>query len=259
MVYGTQEAYSTYYLHNQDILSSTSDSRDRSSCQFWFGDLLDIREPINDDYYGSELFIWVVASEQGFRRKKLVVDAAVVLSVSSAMFCLWVSWRRRKGQGTTEGSLVWRTRFDIIVGVARGLLYLHQDSRLTIIHRDLKVSNVLLDSQVNLKISNFGMARTFGEDQYLEQTKRIVGIYGYMSPEYVVHGIFAIKSDVFSFRLLVLEIVCSKRNRECNHPGNYFSLLGHEENEEQREGDEEQRGGDRESWGKKKRKTRACH
>ncbi|KAJ9566251.1 hypothetical protein OSB04_002217 [Centaurea solstitialis] len=123
--------------------------------------------------------------------------------------------------------LRWQLRLDIIRGITGGLLYLHQDSRLKIIHRDLKASNILLDEKMNPKISDFGLARIFGSDQIEARTKKVNYFSGYMSPEYAMNGHFSTKSDVFSFGVLVLEIVSGQKNRGSSYTSSELNLLGH--------------------------------
>ncbi|MFS7960590.1 putative protein kinase RLK-Pelle-DLSV family [Helianthus anomalus] len=123
--------------------------------------------------------------------------------------------------------LDWQQRFHIIYGIARGLLYLHQDSRLKVVHRDLKAGNILLDHLMCQKISDFGLARMFKEDESETNTKRIVGTLGYISPEYVVNSLYSVKSDIFSFGVLVLEIVSGKKNRGFVDEDHDDNLLGH--------------------------------
>ncbi|XP_021993175.1 G-type lectin S-receptor-like serine/threonine-protein kinase At4g27290 [Helianthus annuus] len=124
-------------------------------------------------------------------------------------------------------SMDWSKRYTIIIGIGRGLLYLHQDSRLRIIHRDLKASNILLDKDMNPRISDFGLARSLDGSDTKANTRRVMGTYGYMAPEYTIDGIYSTKSDVFSFGVLVLEIVSGKKNRGFRHENHDLNLLGH--------------------------------
>ncbi|XP_042435708.1 cysteine-rich receptor-like protein kinase 2 isoform X1 [Zingiber officinale] len=114
--------------------------------------------------------------------------------------------------GNRRGFLNWRQRFDIIVGVARGLAYLHQEFLVRIIHRDIKCSNILLDNNFQPRVADFGLARLLPEDKSHVNTI-FAGTFGYTAPEYAIHGQLSEKVDTYSYGIVVLEIISG---RKCN-------------------------------------------
>ncbi|KAF2533460.1 hypothetical protein F2Q70_00032958 [Brassica cretica] len=111
-----------------------------------------------------------------------------------------------------QGQLDWTRRYKIIGEIAQGILHLHQDSHPTIIYRDFKASNILLDADMNPKISDFGMATIFGMEETRGNSKWNAETLIYMSPEFAMHGKFSMKTDVYSFGILILEIISGKEN-----------------------------------------------
>ncbi|KAG6735583.1 hypothetical protein POTOM_061778 [Populus tomentosa] len=119
--------------------------------------------------------------------------------------------------------LDWKTRQKICIGIAKGLSFLHEESRLKIVHRDIKVTNVLLDKDLNPKISDFGLAKLDEREKTYIST-RVAGTVGYMAPEYALWGRLTYKADVYSFGIVALEIVSGKHNKSCG-PDDQFSCL----------------------------------
>ncbi|BAT89458.1 hypothetical protein VIGAN_06041300 [Vigna angularis var. angularis] len=120
--------------------------------------------------------------------------------------------------------LDWPTRMKICVGIARGLAYLHEESRLKIVHRDIKATNVLLDRELNAKISDFGLAK-LDEEENTHISTRIAGTIGYMAPEYAMRGYLTDKADVYSFGVVALEIVSGKSNTKYRPKEEFVYLL----------------------------------
>ncbi|KAF9615370.1 hypothetical protein IFM89_023021 [Coptis chinensis] len=127
------------------------------------------------------------------------------------------------GQYTRGKTLNWKKRSKIIKGTAEGMIYLHENSKIIIIHRDIKASNLLLDSKHQAEIADFGLARSFQDDKGHISTA-IAGTLGYMAPEYLSHGQLTEKVDVYSYGVLLIEIV-TRRQNNMSKTSDYSDIL----------------------------------
>ncbi|CAL0308955.1 unnamed protein product [Lupinus luteus] len=126
--------------------------------------------------------------------------------------------------GNKKGSLNWKQRYDIILGTARGLAYLHEEFYVPIIHRDIKTTNIFLDDDLQPKIGDFGLGRLLpGDGTHLNT--RFGGTLGYTAPEYAIHGQVSEKADIYSYGVVVLEIISGQKSTEVKLDANVHEYL----------------------------------
>jgi len=128
------------------------------------------------------------------------------------------------GPKSSRLKLDWPTRRKICLGIARGLAYLHEESRIKIVHRDIKATNILLDKDLNAKISDFGLAK-LDEEENTHISTKIAGTVGYMAPEYAMRGYLTDKADVYSFGVVMLEIVRGMSNANFRPEDDFMNLV----------------------------------
>lgn len=124
-----------------------------------------------------------------------------------------------------HAALSWQTRLSILLGAGQGLAYLHEGLEVQVIHRDFKSSNVLLDEDFKPKLSDFGLAREGPTQDHTHVSTAVVGTFGYADPDYIQTGHLTTKSDVWSFGVVLYEVLTGRRSLERNRPRNEQKLL----------------------------------
>ncbi|KAK4253497.1 hypothetical protein QN277_010161 [Acacia crassicarpa] len=177
-------------------------------------------------HQGKSQFIAEIATISAVQHRNLVKLYGCCLEGNKRLLVYEYLENKSLDQALFENCLAlnWPTRCDICMGVAKGLAYLHEESRLRIVHRDVKASNVLLDYELTPKISDFGLAKLY-DDKKTHISTRVAGTIGYLAPEYAMRGHLTEKADVFSFGVLALEIVSGRPNSDSSLEGEKMYLL----------------------------------
>ncbi|XP_028797764.1 cysteine-rich receptor-like protein kinase 3 isoform X5 [Neltuma alba] len=166
----------------------------------------------------------VPAFKQGSSNKGAIAAGVVSGAALALLLVALFAWMRRTKspkrvpRGERKGSLNWKQRYEVILGIARGLTYLHEEFHIRIIHRDIKTNNILLDDDLQPRIADFGLARLIPENRTHLSTK-FAGTLGYTAPEYAIHGQLSEKADIYSYGIVVLEIISGQKSNELKVDG----------------------------------------
>ncbi|XP_038686021.1 probable LRR receptor-like serine/threonine-protein kinase At1g56140 [Tripterygium wilfordii] len=178
-------------------------------------------------HQGKSQFVTEIATISAVQHRNLVKLYGCCIEVDRRLLVYEYLENKSLDQalfGKTHMNLDWPTRYDICLGIARGLAYLHEESRLRIVHRDVKASNILLDSELIPKISDFGLAKLY-DDKKTHISTRVAGTIGYLAPEYAMRGHLTEKADVFAFGVVALEIISGRPNSDSSLDSEKMYLL----------------------------------
>ncbi|KAK3428403.1 hypothetical protein EUGRSUZ_F04443 [Eucalyptus grandis] len=180
------------------------------------GRVIAVKQLSVTSHQGKNQFMTEIATISAVQHRNLVKLYGCCIDVDNRLLVYEYLENKSLDQamfGQRTLNLDWATRFDICLGIARGLAYLHEESRLRIVHRDVKASNILLDSDLTPKISDFGLAKLY-DDKKTHISTRVAGTIGYLAPEYAMRGHLTEKADVFAFGVVALEVISGRSNSD---------------------------------------------